>query len=165
MTNGMALDTFLVQDADGGAFSSSTRLARLSINIEQALADRIRLDRDVIARRKSTQSRTGLFRVPPRVIVDNAASDAYTVIEINGRDRLGLLYDVTSTLTRLNLQIASAHVSTYGERVVDVFYVKDLFGLRVEHERKIQEIRTALLAALRDPADGPVPAKTLVAAQ
>jgi [protein-PII] uridylyltransferase len=154
MANGMALDTFLVQDADGGAFASSTRLAKLSINIEQALGDRIRLDRDVVARRKSTQSRAGLFRVPPRVIVDNSASATYTVIEVNGRDRLGLLYDITSTLTRLNLQIASAHISTYGERVVDVFYVKDLFGLRVEHERKIQEIRTALLAVLRDPADG-----------
>ncbi|HEY1720435.1 MAG TPA: [protein-PII] uridylyltransferase [Magnetospirillaceae bacterium] len=167
MTNGMALDTFLIQDADGGAFSSSTRLAKLSINIEQALGDRIRLNRDVIARRAATHSRNDLFRVPPRVIVDNTASEAYTVIEINGGDRIGLLYDVTSTLTRLNLQIASAHISTYGERVVDVFYVKDLFGLRVDHERKIKDIRTALLDALRDPAEAEAPAAkaAMVAAQ
>ncbi len=169
MTNGMALDTFLVQDAEGGAFESSTRLAKLSINIERALEDRIRLGNDVAARRQASASRTRLFPVPPRVIVDNKASASYTVIEINGGDRLGLLYDVTSTLTRLSLQIASAHISTYGERVVDVFYVKDLFGLKVEHQRKIQEIKDALLAALREPADAadaaaPAP-KGMVAAQ
>jgi [protein-PII] uridylyltransferase len=164
MANGMALDTFLVQDAEGGAFASPTRLAKLSINIEQALADRIRLDREVAARRGHGVNRAGLFRVPPRVIVDNNASATHTVIEINGRDRLGLLYDITAAITRLNLQIASAHVSTYGERVVDVFYVKDVFGLKVEHERKIREIREALLDAVRDPVEVQA-AKALVAAQ
>ncbi len=164
MANGMALDTFLVQDAEGGAFASSTRLAKLSINIEQALADRLRLDREVVARRRAAANRASLFRVPSRVIVDNNASATYTVIEVNGRDRLGLLYDITAAITRLNLQIASAHVSTYGERVVDVFYVKDVFGLKVEHERKVQEIRRALLEAVQDPVEA-TPAKALVAAQ
>ncbi len=165
MANGMALDTFLIQDADGGAFSSSTRLAKLSINIEQALGDRIRLDREVASRRRATHNRAGLFRVPPRVIIDNKASASYTVIEINGRDRIGLLFDVTATLTRLNLQIASAHISTYGERVVDVFYVKDVFGLKVEHERKIAEIRTAMLDALREPVEAAPKPSMVVAAQ
>jgi len=101
--------------------------------------------------------------VEPSVVVDNTASENYTVIEVNGRDRLGLLYDVTATLTRLNLQIASAHISTYGERVVDVFYVKDVFGLKVEHDRKIQEIRAALLDALLEA--GEVAPKAMAAAQ
>ena len=73
---------------------------------------------------------------------------------MNGRDRIGLLYDVTAAMTRLSLQIASAHISTYGERVVDVFYVKDVFGLKVEHERKIREIRDALVAALNERGPG-----------
>jgi len=93
-----------------------------------------------------------VFKVPPRVLVDNKVSSNHTVIELNGRDRVGLLYDVTSAMTGLSLQIASAHVSTYGERVVDVFYVKDVFGMKVEHERKIREIREALLAALKEAA-------------
>ena len=163
MTNGMALDTFLVQDTEGGAFASPTRLAKLAINIEQALADRLRLDREVATRRGHAVNRADLFRVPPRVIVDNKASATYTVIEVNGRDRLGLLFDVTSAITRLGLQIASAHISTYGERVVDVFYVKDVFGLKVEHEGKIAEIRRALLDAVRDPVEAEA-AKALVAA-
>ena len=76
------------------------------------------------------------------------ASRSHTVIEVNGRDRPGLLFEVTRELTRLNLQISSAKISTYGEKVVDVFYVKNLFGHKVEHEQKLAEIRTALEAVL-----------------
>jgi [protein-PII] uridylyltransferase len=75
------------------------------------------------------------------------------VIEVNGRDRLGFLNDATEALTGIGLQIASAHISTYGERVVDVFYVKDVFGLRVEHEGKISQIKRALLDAIDPPKD------------
>ncbi len=154
MTNGMALDTFVIQDADGIAFDVPSRLAKLSANVEQALTGRLRLDRELAKRRSGVPSRTRVFKVPPRVLVDNTASASYTVIEVNGRDRVGLLYDVTSAMTRLSLQIASAHISTYGERVVDVFYVKNVFGLKIEHERKIKEIREALMAALGEPGIG-----------
>ena len=89
-----------------------------------------------------------MFRVAPRVLIDNKASVGHTVIEVNGRDRLGFLHDITATLTALGLQIASAHVSTYGERAVDVFYVKDARGLKVEHEDRVEAIRAKLLAAI-----------------
>lgn len=151
MTNGMALDTFRIQDSEGGAFDSPSRLNKLRTNVEEALSGRLRLDRDLAQRRNSAFNRTHVFKVPPRVLVDNKASSTYTVIEINGRDRVGLLYDVSSAMTRLSLQITSAHISTYGERVVDVFYVKDIFGLKVENDRKIREIRAALDRALCEP--------------
>jgi [protein-PII] uridylyltransferase len=92
-----------------------------------------------------------VFKVPPRVLIDNKASSTYTVIEVNGRDRLGLLHDVTNALTEAGLQIASAHISTYGVRVVDVFYVKDIFGLKMEQPGKIETVRTMLLAAIAKP--------------
>ena len=95
-----------------------------------------------------------MFPVPPRVLIFDAVSSAHTVIEINGRDRVGLLYDLTAAMHKLTLQIATAHISTYGERVVDVFYVKDLFGLKIEHERKKRDIRAALMAALADKGEG-----------
>ncbi|MDR3437737.1 ACT domain-containing protein, partial [Telmatospirillum sp.] len=85
------------------------------------------------------------------------ASNTFTVLEVNGRDRPGLLYDVTAAISEQGLQIASAHVSTYGVRAVDVFYVKDVFGLRIENERKLAQLRDALLAALGSPEDAPVP--------
>jgi [protein-PII] uridylyltransferase len=98
------------------------------------------------------------INVPPRVVVDNRASNTYTVLEVNGRDRPGLLHDVTSAISDQGLQIASAHVTTYGVRAVDVFYVKDAFGLKVENEQKLAGLRTALLGALSPVGEIETPA-------
>src|SRR5208337_4841657 len=95
--------------------------------------------------------RVRAINVPPRVVIDNHASNTHTVLEVNGRDRPGLLHDVTAAISDQGLQIASAHVTTYGMRAVDVFYVKDVFGLKVENERKLAQLRAALLAALVSP--------------
>ncbi len=152
LANGMALDTFCVQDSEGGAFDSPGKLAKLSAGIEQVLSGRLRLDRELASRKGKLPSRAHVFKVPPRALVDNGPSRSHTVIEVNGRDRPGLLYDITNAMTNLGLQISSAHISTYGERVVDVFYVKDVFGHKIEHGRKLDQIRAALLKALEDPA-------------
>ena len=101
-----------------------------------------------LARPPAFPSRTRVFTVAPRVLVDNKASASHTVIEVNGRDRPGLLFELTRTLTSLNLQVSSAKISTYGEKVVDVFYVKDLFGHKVEHPTKLTDIRRTLEAVL-----------------
>ena len=69
--------------------------------------------------------------MPPRVIIDNDSSNRFTVIEVNGLDRIGLLYDLTEALYHLNLNIASAHITTFGERAIDVFYVTDLTGAKI----------------------------------
>jgi [protein-PII] uridylyltransferase len=153
LANGMALDTFWIQDAEGGAFDKSDRLAKLGAMIERALTGRVHLSKELAAKRSSLPARTGVFRVAPRVILDNQASRTHTVIEVNGRDRAGFLYDVTAAITNQGLQISSAHISTYGERVVDVFYVKDVFGMKVDHEDKLRQLRDALLVAVADPAD------------
>jgi len=86
--------------------------------------------------------------VAPRVLVDNKASASHTVIEVNGRDRPGLLFELTRALTGLNLQVSSAKISTFGEKVVDVFYVKDLFGHKVEHPVKLVDVQRTLEAVL-----------------
>jgi [protein-PII] uridylyltransferase len=156
LTNGMALDTFWIQDAAGGAFDAPHRLARLSALIEQALSGRIRLAAEI---RKASKGLLGrrmrAIHVPPRVVIDNHASNTHTVLEVNGRDRPGLLHDVTAAISEQGLQIASAHVTTYGVRAVDVFYVKDVFGLKVENDRKLGTLRGALLAALDNPDEAP----------
>jgi [protein-PII] uridylyltransferase len=160
LNNGMALDTFWIQDAAGGAFDQPHRLARLYVLIEQALSGRLRLPAEI---RKVSKTLLGrrmrVIHVPPRVVIDNRASHSYTVLEVNGRDRAGLLHDVTAAISEQGLQIASAHVTTYGMRAVDVFYVKDVFGLKVENERRLAQLREALLVALANPDDAPpVPA-------
>jgi [protein-PII] uridylyltransferase len=158
MTNGMALDTFWVQDTAGGTFDAPHRLARLSVLIEQALSGRLRLATEI--RRVSKillGRRMQAIHAPPRVVIDNRASNTHTVLEVNGRDRPGLLHDVTAAISDQGLQIASAHVTTYGVRAVDVFYVKDVFGLKVENERKLTLLKDALLQALTNEDDVPSP--------
>jgi [protein-PII] uridylyltransferase len=152
LTNGMALDTFWVQDAAGGAFDAPHRLARLSVLIEQSLSGRIRLAEE-IAKVRREPARLRAVTVPPRVVFDNHASNTHTVIEVNARDRPGLLHDVTAAISAEGLQIASAHVTTYGVRAVDVFYVKDVFGLKVENERRLAALRRAIEAALVPPSE------------
>ncbi len=153
LANGMALDTFWIQDASGNAFEEKERLAKLWPRIEDALTGRMHTARELeTVRTRALPSRTGVFKVPPRVIIDNKASNTHTVIEVNGRDRPGFLHDVTAACTELGLQIVSAHVTTYGERAVDVFYVKDVFGLKVEHRAKLRMIERRVLAAI-EPQD------------
>jgi [protein-PII] uridylyltransferase len=150
MTNGMALDVFLVQDASGEAFASESQLQRLVRRIEQTLTGRFNPSRE-LERKPAFPNRTRVFTVAPRVLITNTASRTHTVIEVNGRDRPGLLHDVTRALTLLGLQIAGALITTYGERAVDVFYVKDAFGMQVTHDGKLAKTREALLEALEDP--------------
>ncbi|HTU55631.1 MAG TPA: [protein-PII] uridylyltransferase [Acetobacteraceae bacterium] len=156
MTNGMALDSFWIQDAAGGAFEAPHRLARLSVLIEQALSDRLKFASEI---RKVTTALLGrrmrAIHVPARVVIDNRASNTHTVIEVNGRDRPGFLHDVTAAVTEQGVSISSAHVSTYGVRAVDVFYVKDMFGLKITNEQKLGQLREAVLAAIAPTEEQP----------
>jgi [protein-PII] uridylyltransferase len=147
-TDGAALDVFWVQDALGEPFSDPDRLKRLQIAIEQTLLGALAPRQVIDARR--TKSRDEAFRVEPRVLVDNQASDTYTVIEINGRDRPGLLHDLTRALFVAGLSIHSAQISTFGERAVDVFYVKDSFGLKITQNARIESIKRHVMEALGD---------------
>ena len=155
MSNGMALDTFWVQDSAGGAFDRPDKLAKLAVVFENVLTGDLKPHRE-LARPPAFSSRTRVFTVTPRVLLDNKVSGSHTVIEVNGRDRPGLLFELTRALTRLNLQVSSAKISTYGEKVVDVFYVKNLFGHKVEHPAKLAEIQRTLEAVLAQ-AGAPAP--------
>jgi [protein-PII] uridylyltransferase len=152
LANGMALDTFWVQDRTGAAFDRPEKLAKLAVLFENVLTGRIKPHID-LAKPAAIASRTSVFTVPPRVLIDNKASLGHTVIEVNGRDRPALLFDLTRAISQMSLQITSAKISTYGEKVVDVFYVKDLFGHKVEHEAKLREIRQQIIAVFDDPSE------------
>ncbi|TVR83818.1 MAG: [protein-PII] uridylyltransferase [Rhodospirillales bacterium] len=166
LANSMALDTFHIQDATGAAFDQPERLDRLRARLDKAISGQMYPGRELAAIRSTAPpSRMGVFTVPPAVILDNKASVTHTVIEVNGRDRQGFLYDVTSTLTDLGLQIFSAHISTYGERVVDVFYVKDVFGLKIDDRSRLRRIERRLLKAVAPPDDKRGATKPKVAAE
>jgi len=148
LSNGMALDTFMIQDENRTAFDRPDRIAKLVSAIERALGGTLRVDKALDARKPTLGGRTRALKVPPRVLIDNKASVTHTVVEVNGRDEPGVLWRMTRALAGVGVQIHSASISTYGERFVDVFYLKDVFGLKIDSKSKLEDIRRVLFAAL-----------------
>jgi [protein-PII] uridylyltransferase len=144
-TDGLALDTISVSREFDRDEDEQRRASRIAEGIERALRGETRLP-DVVAKRLP-KGRHRAFNIQPEVNVNNIWSDRHTVIEISGLDRPGLLYDLTNTISRLNLNIASAHIATFGERAVDVFYVTDLTGAKITSPQRGGAIRKALLTA------------------
>ncbi len=148
-TDGLALDTISISREFDRDEDEERRASRIADGIERTLRGEAQLP-EVIARSKP-KSRHSAFTIEPEVNVNNVWSDRHTVIEVIGLDRPGLLFNLTNTISRLNLNIASAHVATFGERVIDVFYVTDLTGAKIVSPQRQAAIRRALLAAF-DPA-------------
>jgi [protein-PII] uridylyltransferase len=123
--DGYVLDVFAVQDAEGAPFGGSAQLKRLRRAIARTLDGEIPQGAAIVRRPGATRS--AAFEVRARVNFDNEASTAATVLELEGADRPGLLLEIARALFELNLSISTAIVSTYGERAVDVFYVRDRF--------------------------------------
>jgi [protein-PII] uridylyltransferase len=107
----------------------------------------------VIARKNRGKRKTRPFTVKPQVTISNTLSNKFTVIEIECLDRPGLLSEVTSVLSDLSLDIASAHITTFGEKVVDTFYVRDLVGLKITNENRQTNIAARLKAVLAKEDD------------
>ena len=156
--DGMALDMLWVQDPEGLAISEQRRIVRLEEMIRKVLAGEISAP-DAIESRTRRERRAEAFSVAPQVFIDNEASDDYTVIEVNGLDRPGLVHALARALFHLGLTIGSAHITTYGERAVDVFYVKDVIGHKVTNANKKKAVERHLLEALADPMAKARPAK------
>ena len=150
-TDGMALDTILIQREFTEEEDERRRAERIAELVQKALRGELWL-KEAVAKAYKPQQRIKAFTVEPRVIIDNQSSNRFTVVEINGLDRIGLLYDLTEALYRLNLNIASAHVTTFGEKAVDVFYVTDLTGAKIENATRQKQIENALGNILKPAA-------------
>ncbi len=161
--DGMALDTLWVQDDKKTALHEARRLERLEDTIRKVLAGEI-LPPDAIEKRTKRKSLINAFTIAPNVYIDNEASDRFTVIEVNGLNRPGLLHALTRTFLHLGLTIGSAHIATFGERAVDVFYVKDLIGQKIINTSKKRAVERQLLEALNDPMKKARPRKREVVA-
>jgi [protein-PII] uridylyltransferase len=144
--DGMALDNFLVQDPFGQPFDDDRRLKRIEQAIEDALANRHALT-EKLAARPLPRTRAEAFEIAPNVLIDNRASNRYTVIEANARDRPALLNALAYALFQSRVTIHSAHIATYGERAVDTFYVTDLTGEKITSDARLKALENALLEA------------------
>jgi len=145
-SDGFALDVFSVQDTEGKAFGDAERLGRLRQSIEKTLRGEVRPRRELA--RKVVRTRASAFSIKPKILFDNEASRIATLIEVECLDRPGLLYDITQAIFEAGLSISTSMVATYGERAVDVFYVRDGFGHKIVHPSRLDAVERRLKAAL-----------------
>jgi len=149
--DGYATAVFWVQDADGHPYEVA-RLPRLRTMIEKTLRGEV-VAREALKDRDKVKKRERAFRFPTTITFDNEGSDIYTIVEVDTRDRPGLLYDLTRTLAANNIYIASAVIATFGAQVVDTFYVKDMFGLKLHTKAKQEALERKLRKAIDDGAE------------
>ena len=153
--DGFVTDAFWIQDSDGSPYEAA-HLPRLKKMIERTLAGEV-LAREAFKDRDKVKKREKAFKVPTHITFDNEGSEIYTIIEVDTRDRPGLLHDLARSLANSNVYIANAVIATYGEQVVDTFYVKDMFGLKYYSEGKQRtlekRLREAIVAGVEHAAD------------
>ncbi|SHJ00095.1 UTP--GlnB (protein PII) uridylyltransferase, GlnD [Shimia gijangensis] len=149
--DGYATAAFWIQDGDGSPYEVS-RLKRLRQMIEKTLNGEV-VTTEAIKSRDVIKKRERAFKVPTTITFDNDGSEIYTIIEVDTRDRPGLLFDLTRTLANTNIYIASAVIATYGEQVVDAFYVKDMFGLKFHSKSKQNALEKKLREAISKGAE------------
>lgn len=149
--DGYATAVFWVQDADGRPYEIA-RLPRLQQMISRTLKGEV-IARDALKDRDKIKKRERAFKVPTHITFDNEGSEIYTIIEVDTRDRPGLLFDLTRTLAHNHVYIASAVIATFGEQVVDTFYVKDMVGLKFHSEAKRDTLERKLRDAITQGAE------------
>ncbi len=149
--DGYATAVFWVQDIEGHPYEVA-RLPRLRQMIDKTLRGEV-VAREALKDRDKIKKREREFRFPTHITFDNEGSEIYTIIEVDTRDRPGLLYDLTRTLAVNNIYIASAVIATYGAQVVDTFYVKDMFGLKLHQKHRQEALEKKLRQAIAEGAE------------
>ncbi len=86
---------------------------------------------------------------PHRVVIDNRSSSFFTIIEVFSRDFPGLLFDITDALFRCKLDVWVAKIATKVDQVVDVFYVRDFDGQKVDSADQVSAIQAVITDVLR----------------
>jgi [protein-PII] uridylyltransferase len=149
--DGYVTAVFWIQDNDGTPYEES-RLPRLQQMISKTLSGDV-VARDALVSKDKIKKRERAFKVQTNITFDNEGSEIYTIIEVESRDRPGLLYDLTRTLANSYVYIASAVIATYGEQVVDTFYVKDMVGLKYYSDAKRDALERKLREAIAQGAE------------
>uniref|UniRef100_UPI002615188C [protein-PII] uridylyltransferase n=1 Tax=uncultured Rhizobium sp. TaxID=155567 RepID=UPI002615188C len=166
-SDGRALDTILINREFPIDDDEMRRAATIGKMIEDVLSGSKRLP-EVIATRSKGKKKNKTFPVQPDVRISNSLSNKFTVIEVECLDRIGFLAEITAALADLSLDIHSARITTFGEKVIDTFYVMDLVGQKVTNENRQANIVNRLKAVMteggEEPRDKEAPQSSAIAA-
>lgn len=149
--DGLALDTIYIGREFDMDEDELRRGQRIAGTIEKSLRGEIKLRALLPELSGMDKVRADAFTIAPEVVIDNSLSNRYTVIEVSGRDRPGLLFDLTRAISGLNLNIGSAHILTFGEKAVDVIYVTDLTNAKIVNPSRQAAVRRHLLGIFGAP--------------
>ncbi len=151
--NGIALDTFRVEDATQ---EIERRLLQFKKDLREILNGKVSL-KDLFFKREESNGikQKVIPRVPGEVKINNQDSDFYTIVEVTGEDQLGILYEVTQALTDHGCDIHFARISTLGNRIVDVFYIQDEWGEKIKEKNKIDQLKRTVFYRLTPREDRP----------
>ena len=154
-SDGYALDTFFIQNKNRQPIIEEHSKKKLLKIISQGLEGNFNVEKALNKRWEEIPARFRAIKAPTRVIIDNNMSDEYSILEIKCKNAPGVLYKITKVITSLGLQINTANVSTYGDRVVDIFYIKDAFGLKIDNNKSMDKVKMSILKTLEetDPAN------------
>jgi len=152
LKNGVVLDILQVNSPLGEIITDNQKWANTEKDLADVLTGKALVEKLVSRRKPSILDKKAKPRVHTRVEVDNEVSDAFTVIDIHAQDRIGLLYSITSALSKLGLYIYIAKITTKGDEAADIFYVKDIFGQKIYYKERLREIRNAIFEALGEEA-------------
>ncbi len=142
----IAVDRFIIQNASGLPFRQERRQEDLRQSILSALAGTLDIPARIAAFRKPPSRKDTVFDIPPRIALNNDASGSDTVVEIETRDRHGLLYDIACTFRDAGLDIRAAKINTQGLRAIDSFYIQTAKRRKLT-DHKAQERLVETLAA------------------
>ncbi len=141
--NGIALDTFWVEDVTK---ELERRLRQVEKDLREILGGKVFLKGLLSNRNESKGIKQKVIPgVPGEVKINNQDSDFYTIVEVTGEDRLGILYEMSEALTNVGCNIHFARISTLGNRIVDVFYVQDEWGEKIRDKQKKDHLKQILL--------------------
>ena len=151
LRNGRALDTFAIRTKDGSAVKDKAALKRLQKRIREILTGDTSLAKRLEKEAKPKAKRLRVLDRAPTLRIDNDASERFTILELEGANAQGELYRVANELTRMNLVIHGAKISSYGDRYVDVFYLADITSGKVTSQAKIDQLKTRILELMQPP--------------
>jgi [protein-PII] uridylyltransferase len=148
---GWGLVIFRFTDAQGHLIDEERRWSIIKKDLIEVLEEKIRVAQLMESRQKPSWYKKKLARTfPTRVEIDNDVSAYYTVIDIYTHDRVGLLYQILTTLSGLGLYVDVSKISTKVDQVADVFYVKDIFGQKIMQGEKLKKIQSELLKVIEE---------------
>ncbi|MBI5233467.1 MAG: [protein-PII] uridylyltransferase [Deltaproteobacteria bacterium] len=153
LRNGIALDILHVESIMKEPITDEAKLKAIENDLMDVITGRVQVEKLVTRRSPSILDKKARPRVPTRVELDNEVSQVCTVIDIHAQDRIGLLYDITSTLTALGLYIYITKIATRGGEAADIFYVKDIFGQKIYYNERLKEIIERLYKVLKNETD------------